>query len=116
MAISLDQINQEADKKFGPFVVTGVPGGDVTLRNAVRLAKSERDKVRQMQGKIKTLRESQDETGTLKLLADFFDILSVGDGGKRLVKEIGDDPAKLMVLMEMYAEDTQLGEALRSAS
>lgn len=127
MGISLDQLNTEADKRFAPFVVDDVPGGPVTLRNALRLAKVDRDRIRKLQKDVSKLKlktdadESSDssaaEEAVVGMLQKMFEVLSAeAGGGKRLSEAVGDDPAKLMLLMEMYAEDTQLGEALRSAS
>lgn len=121
MGISLNQINAEADKRFQQFVVDDVPGGQVVLRNAIRLQKSERAQLVGMNKAIVELKASAeagefDEDEMLDLVGKFFDVVAIGDGGKRLVDALDGDLAKLMVLMEMYAEDTQLGEALRSAS
>ena len=116
--ISLDQINAEADARFGPFIIEDVPGGDVVLRNVMRISKDARAKIRVLAQTIEGLNpeSADDEAKGLASLRDFFAIIAEGDGGKRLCKEVGDDAGRLMVLMEMYTEATQMGEALRSAS
>lgn len=127
MGISLDQLNAEADKRFAPFVVDDVPGGSVTLRNALRLPKADRDRLRKLQKDVNKLKLATDadesgdssaaEEAVVGMLQKMFGILAAeAGGGDRLSEAVGDDPAKLMLIMEMYAEDTQLGEALRSAS
>ena len=113
--VSLDQINKEAETRFKPFVIEGIPGGDVVLRNAMRLPKAERAQLRKLHAEVASLKDGgADENAALAVFGKFFALLAIGDAGKRLADAVGDDPAKLMILLEMYAEDTQLGEALRS--
>jgi hypothetical protein len=112
--VSLNDINQEADEKYGPFVVEDVPGGDVVLRNTLRLTRNELDQFSQLDAKIKAAQG--DPNKVLDVMAEVFVLVSVGDGGKRLLDALGDDPPKLMHLLTLYREATQPGEALPSES
>jgi hypothetical protein len=116
MAISLDQINSEVENRYAPFVIEDVPGGDVQLRNAIRLAKSERAQLTELHGELAKVQDSGDAEAALDLTRRVVRLLSVGDGGERLLDAIGEDAAKLTYILQMYAEDTQMGEALRSGS
>lgn len=112
--VSLNDINSEVDEQFGPFVVEDVDGGDVYLRNVIRLPKADRDRVYSMQTEVA---EAKGDTNkVLELTADMLRIIGDGDGGDRLVEALGDDPKKLMYVLGLYMEATQLGEASRSES
>lgn len=114
--VSLNQINQEVDNKYGPFVVEDVPGGEVVLRNPIRLTSNERDQLMKLESELRAAQKASDTNAALAAGSELVEIVSVGDGGKRLLKELGDDPSKLMFVLELYSEAVQLGEAKRSES
>lgn len=110
--ITLADIRKAADEKYGPYVVSGVPGGDVTLVSAVRLSKEARKKLTQLQ-------EQQDDTEADQdaLLRDMVRIVAESaDAATRLLDAIGEDNAQLAVLLEAYGEASQLGDRSASAS
>jgi hypothetical protein len=114
--VSLKQVTDEVDKRFTPLIFDDVPGGEVVLRNAIRLAKNERAQLQQLASSVQGLKkETVSEDEIVDKLHSLIELIGLGDGGRRLIDELGDDLAKLMVVFEMYAEETQLGEALRSA-
>jgi hypothetical protein len=112
--VSLNDINAEVDEQFGPFVVEDVAGGDVYLRNVIRLHQADRVRVSAMQKQIKDADGDVDKV--LELAKDMLRIVGDGDGGERLVNELGDDPSKLMYVLNLYVGATQVGEASRSES
>lgn len=117
--ISLDQLNTEANERYGPFVIEDVPGGDVQLRHALRLAKSERARLQELQGRVKKMQSAKSTTtadGAVDAMADTIRLLAVGDGGERLLTALDGDAAKLALILELYGKATQLGEASRSAT
>jgi hypothetical protein len=116
--VSLNDINEEADRKFAPFVVDGVEGGDVVLRNSIRLSENERHQLFELDSKLKAIKKSGGDRldAALGHARDMMLLVAVGDGGKRLLDALEDDPAKLLALMTMYSEATQVGEASRSES
>ena len=116
MAISLDQINTEVENRYAPFVIEDVPGGDVVLRHAIRLAKSERAQLTELNAELEKVRQSGDVEAALDFSRKVVCLLSVGDGGSRLIDVIGEDAAKLTYVLQAYAEATQMGEALNSES
>lgn len=114
MGISLDQINQEVDNRYAPFVVEDVPGGDVTMLSPLRLPKAQRGKLFALHKEIGTARDSEDVDALVKLSENVIDLVSVGDGGKRLLKELGGDLGKMTYILQLYSEQVGLGEASRS--
>lgn len=116
MGISLSQINQEADNKYEPFIVEDIPGGDVTLLSPIRLPKGQRDKLVALTKELGEARSSNDVPGLIRLAESTLLLVSVGDGGKRLTKELDGDLAKIMFVLEQYSEQVGLGEASRSDS
>lgn len=102
-SISLQDIQEAADKKFGPFVVEGVPGGDVTLANPLRMSKDKRKKLFDLKD---VTEENIDEK--------FADLIRLGTSpaeAKRLLAAIGDDLATLKEIVESWLKGSQAGEA-----
>lgn len=110
--VSWNDVETEANEKYGPFVLEDVPGGDVTLRNIIRLTKNERQRVTELNAEIKAAKG--DTNVVLDAAVELLKLVAVGDGGTRLVGAMADDPPKIMAVLNMYSEATQLGEALRS--
>lgn len=112
--VSLNQVNKEADERYGPFIVEDVPGGDVTLRNIIRCTENEIDQVSKLDGRMKEAQKNSDMGAALTCARELIEVVAVGQDGRRLLEEIGDDAAKVMYILELWAEATQAGEALRS--
>jgi hypothetical protein len=116
--VSLNDINEEVDEKYAPFVVEGVDGGDVVLRNAIRLTDNERHQLFELDSALKKAKEAGTATmdSALEHATSMLKIVGVGDGGERLVAALEGDPAKLLHVMRLYTGATQPGEASRSES
>ena len=114
--VSLNQVNAEADERYGPFIVEDVPGGDVTLRNIIRCTENEIDQVSKLDGRMKEAQKNSNVGAALACARELIALVADGQDGKRLLDEIGEDPAKVMFVLELWAEATQAGEALRSDS
>lgn len=114
MGISLDQINSEVERRYAPFVVEDVPGGDVAMLSPLRMPKPDRNRLLEMNDSLKAAQKSNDVQALLGLAHDVVRLVSVGKQGDRLLKAIGDDLAKLMYVLEQYMEAVQLGEVSRS--
>lgn len=114
--VSLTQINEEADERYGPLIVEDVPGGDITLRNLIRCTENEMDQVTKLDARLREAKKSNDVGQALRCAKDLLRLVAVGKDGDRLITELGDDSAKVMYVLELWAEKTQAGEALRSAS
>ena len=114
--VSLSDINKEADERYGPFIVEDVPGGDVTLRNIIRCTENEISQISQLDGRMKEAQKNSDMGAALACARDLIELVAVGQDGRRLLDEIGDDASKVMYILELWAEATQAGEALRSDS
>ena len=114
--VSLTQINKEADERYGPLIVEDIPGGDVTLRNLIRCTENEMAQVAELDSRLRTAQKENDVVTAIKVARDLIELVAVGQDGRRLLDALGDDSAKLMYLLELWAEATQAGEALRSGS
>lgn len=112
--VSWNDVEAEADEKYGPFVLEDVPGGDVTLRNLFRLTKNERHRVRELNGQIKGAKGDVDTV--MDAAVELLELVATGDDGTRLVAALADEPPKIMHVLNLYMEATQPGEALRSES
>ena len=112
--VSINQINKEADERYGPLIVEDVPGGDVTLRNLIRCTDNEMAQVSQLDARLKQAQKEGDVVAAIKCARDSIELIAVGQDGKRLLDDIGEDAAKLMYVLELWSEATQAGEALRS--
>lgn len=100
--ITLAQIRQAADDKYGPFVVEGIEGGNVTMLNAIRLSKAKRKKLADMQ-KLQDDPEADQE----QMLRDMVILVaSSKPDGERLLKALGDDMAQLAVVLEEYGKSS----------
>lgn len=109
--VSLNDVNTEVENKYGPFVVEDVEGGDVYLRNILRLTKNEREQVKQLDGRMKDAKAANDMNVALECAKDMVRLVAAERAGDRLLDALGDDPAKLMYVIELWAEATQPGEA-----
>lgn len=110
--VSWNEVEAEANEKYGPFVLEDVPGGDVTLRNVIRLTKNERQRVSELNATMKSAKG--DVNAILAAAAELLELVAAGDGGARLVEALADDPPKIMAVLNLYMEATQPGEASRS--
>lgn len=117
--VTLDFIKSEIERKYAPFVVKGVKGGDVKLLPMLRLSSEKRARLIQLQKDVERVQdvgegEEDAESNTndlLNILADLVKTVVETDAqADRLVKELGDDPAAYQTVFEMYSEATQPGE------
>lgn len=100
--ITLADIQEAADKKYGPLVIEGIEGGDVTLVNPLRLPKKKRQAMTALDGSDGDVDDKLVEI--VRLAA------SKGDAD-RLLKAVGDDLAALAEIMADYMGAAQVGEA-----
>lgn len=109
--VSLNDINKEADEKYGPFVIDDVPGGEVELRNALRLPPDERDRLAKLNAALKSARDAKDQNKALDVMAELLKLVAVGDSGDRLLEAIEYDATKVAHIISLYKETTMPGEA-----
>ncbi len=113
--ITLAQIREAADREYGPFVVEGIPGGDVTLLSPLRLSKAKRKRLTDLQKRQDNLGEDAEDME--KLLLEMVVIVAESKaGGDRLIKAMGEDLAQLSVVLNEYGKAGQMGEASPSPS
>lgn len=110
--ITLAQIREAAEKKYGPFDIPDVEGGPITLLNPLRLSKAKRKQLADMQTAQKDPKADQD-----KLLRDMVRLVAQNkEQADRLLLSIGDDMPVLVELLNEYGRASQTGEASPSPS
>ena len=107
--ITLADIRDAAEKKFGPLVIEGVDGGDVELLNPARLSKDKRAKLKDV-----VADEELDEQDRLEQIVKV--TAKTAADAKRLLSAVGDDLGVMAVILENYNQGSQMGEASPSAS
>lgn len=108
-SFSFDDIREAAERKFGPYTITGLEGGDVTLVNYLQLDKSKRDKI---DGLDDDAEKSADDrlTEVIRLAA------KTPADSKRLLAAAGNNLALLRSVIDGWTEASQVGEAQPSSS
>lgn len=116
-SINLSDIQEAAEKKYGPYVVKGVPGGDVTLVTLLRLPKDKRKQFVQL---AKSLEGFDLDSFEDDIAPQFEEALRLAAKNKaegdRLIKALGGDLAMLLEVFTGYSEASQPGEASPSQS
>ncbi len=103
---TLDDIRAAADAKYGS---TDIDLGDrvVKLLNPLRLPKTNRNKLREVQDQLGAEDADQEQ-----LLADALALVAESPAAaKRLLTELGGDLGLLVEVFGRYTEGTQAGEA-----
>jgi hypothetical protein len=103
---TLDDIRAAADAKYGS---TDIDLGDrvVKLLNPLRLPKTNRNKLREVQDQLGAEDADQEQ-----LLADALALVAESPAAaKRLLTELGGDLGLLVEVFGRYTEGTQVGEA-----
>lgn len=122
---TLDSFRQEVDRKYGPFVLEGVPGGgDIRFLPMLRHTRERRDEIGAVLDRHTTKQGTEEapaETTDLnKSIADIEELLSLVLENRsdmtRLKTAFGDDGQLFMSLWSEYQEATQPGEAEHSES
>jgi hypothetical protein len=111
---TLDDLNKAIEIKYAPFYFHA---GDekYVLRQVLRLTKSERDFV---VAELKMLDsidgEDPDEDLILSAIENVLSTVTDGGKGSKLIELLGHDMISVQMLMEMWIEATQPGEASSS--
>ena len=111
-AITLDDIRDAAEAKYGSTDITLDTGEVVKLLNPLRMPKVRRDALSALQEKL-----SEDDADQEALLAEAIGLVAESPAkAKKLLAAIGDDLAMLAAIFETYSKGTQVGEASPSAA
>lgn len=102
-AITLDSIREAAEKKYGSREVELGDGKSISLRNPLRLSKTERDELSDLN--IDQFDEPVD------YFKKAFALVASEKESEELAKVLGDDVAFYMALFEEYMGGVELGEA-----
>lgn len=110
---SLDDLNKAIEAKYAPFYFTA--GDDrFVLRQVLRLTQSERASVVAELKSLEAAQEAEDNINETEILTAIENVLSlVTDHGKgeALIELLEHDLIRVQMLMEMWMEATQAGEA-----
>jgi hypothetical protein len=117
--ITLADIKDAADRKYGPFIVE-LPDGEIPLQSLVRLPGKKRAELLRKAEDLKDmgrLMAEQPDLDLAALLEDALRILAPSKAaGDRLAKACGHDTGVLMEVFLGYMEASQPGEAKPSES
>lgn len=105
-SFSLADIQAAAEKKYGPTVISDVPGGDITFLNPLKLSADKR-------AKIAALDEEKDIDKRLKGIVET--ALKPAEA-KRLLSAAKGDTTVLAEIVNTWLGSTQVGEASPSPS
>lgn len=111
-SITLGDIQAAADRKYGPFIIEGIPGGDVTFVSPIRLPKERRKQLLDLQGEDGFDLENVDDE-VIELIRV---VAASKSDAERLIKAANGDLAVLLEMFTKYTEATSLGEASPSES
>lgn len=105
---SLDQLREDAARKFADMEIE-VPGGKpIVLANMLRLKSDDRKKMADILQELDS--QNEDAESAVELIRSAL-ALAAGPRGGELLEAIGDDGALLMVVFEAWGSGTQVGEA-----
>ena len=108
---SLDDLNQAIETKYAPFCFSA-NGYTYELRQILRLASSERAVVVTLLKDLEAMSsEDPDEEEILDLIESLLSVITANRKGDELITILGHDLIRVKMLMEMWMEATQAGEA-----
>ena len=109
--VTLDDIREAAEKRFGNMEIVLDESTTVVLRNPLRLSKSERE---ELQGLQEGLNEKENPTQEeqIEMLVEILLLVSESKSAtRRLVDHLEGDPTELMAIFGLYQDGMQVGEA-----
>lgn len=116
-SINLADIQAAADAKYGPYLIEGVPGGDVTLISVLRLPTDRRKQFIQIARALESLDLDNLDDDIAPRFEDALRLVARNKvEGDRLVKALGGDLSLLVEIFTGYSEATQPGEVPPSQS
>ena len=107
--VTLDDIKEAAEKRFGNVEVPLDESTVVVLRNPLRLSDEERAELVGMQDRANEAEESEDQSKYFEEM-----LLIVADSktkARRLIDSFNGDLTEMVTLVQLYQEHTQMGEA-----
>lgn len=107
---SLDQLREEVEREFAPFVIELSDGSKVTLRNLIRLGANDRKRAAELLDELANSSTADEDLITLVEGA----LSIIADRGNKLVKEINGDLSLALKVLGEWAKATQSGEAENS--
>lgn len=109
---TLDDLNNELERRYQPFVFRVSENEEYTLLSLLRVSKDTRKKV---QVKLESINEdTTEEDEVVKAVEYVLSAVTENRRGPALVKVLGGDIAKLMIVLQQWRETTQAGEASSS--
>lgn len=110
--ITLDSIRESAEERYGSKVIDLGADGEVELLNPLRLKKTARDTLTNLQESL-----GGDDVDQEAVISDALRLVAkTPTQGDKLIDAIDGDLAVLVATFEAYAKSTQSGEASASES
>lgn len=108
---TLDELNKTIESKYAPFHFQAGKEKFV-LRQVLRLSSAERATVVNELKKLDAMDEDNlDEVAALGTIEAVLSTITEGDKGPKLIEILGHDLLRVQMLLEMWIEATQPGEA-----
>lgn len=101
--MTLDQIRDAAEQKYGAKVIDLGDDKTVELKNPLRLSKDNRDAITEL--------SPEDFDDVVDYFRAAFEAVAGKKGAAELCKALGDDPALYATVFESYMQEAQVGEA-----
>lgn len=116
--ITLDDIRQAIERKYAPVVIEFGDGKSCTLRQALRLPKEDRARLRQLQENVNTEGETEEDLdAAMNALREIIRVAATSKTeANALLKAVGEDELVLTEILQKWTDDTQAGEASGSAN
>lgn len=109
---TLDDIRAAAEREYGSKEIDLGNGKTVTLVNPLRLSKSKRDELTNIQSEFSAdAEDGAEELDPLDFLIRSFEIIAGEAGARHLQEVFGEDAALYMALFELYSSEAEAGEA-----
>lgn len=128
-AFTLDDIRAATEEKFGSFDIE-LPGGELKLRNPLRMSKEERAEFSRLQKALRPAEPKKDDEGQEvevelteeqevaqeteqidKIRAILTCVAESSTLAKELINVLGDDLGQTATVFRLYSEKVQAGEA-----
>lgn len=105
--VTLQDIAEAAEKKYGDVVVPVDDSTKVVLRNPLRLSKAEREQISELQDSLNE--EGADQEEVLKEI--LFVVADNKSKARKMVSAFKGDLTQLVTVFTIYQDRVQLGEA-----
>lgn len=110
--ITLDQLNDAMETKYGSLFIEGSNGSEVEVRNLLRVPREDRAAVRDLIELINADDEKSEGFDEEEIVYEVMrHVVATPGQFEELKRIVGDDMAKLIYIFEQWMSDSEPGEA-----